>query len=403
MASMALTASAAFSAPNFAEPLVTMPAPVEKALFGMHAIADPPTGIPGMNAVRLWDTDTTWRVLNPERGIYRWDTLDARVQAAVDSGTTVLLVLGATPEWAATALSHKDAEWLGRGSASAPTSIPDWADFVAEVVKRYGGRIEAYQIWNEPSDPIFWRGSWDYLARMTKVAADVIYRYDSNAKVIAAPLTIRGPQWRADARAYIDALAHHALPVDAMAFHGYFNGPPGADSYQPIRRLQHLLATSPAAGLPLWETEVNFRRELNRQRPDDATERWWLARAYLDAIRLGLERVYWYAYAELPDFLAVDVRRNSVTRAFSSVSAWLGGARFRGCTQGWQHDEGVTACSFVDDSDRTAVALWSTHPHTVIVGRGSARDLQGHTWSVMGDELTVDDSPQWFQPSQTPG
>lgn len=395
--------SAALVAPAGIEPVDAVPTPLERGMFGMHAISTSATQIPGANAVRLWDTDTTWRVLNPAPGVYDWDTLDARIQDAVESKTTVLLVLGATPEWAATSLSDADADWLGPGSAAPPRSMLDWTAFVREVVKRYGGRIEAYQIWNEPADPIFWRGSWDTLARMTEAAADVIRWHDSSATVVGAPMILRGPAWEDKAGEYVDALAERGMPVDVMAFHGYADGPPGEGKADDIGRLLEILARSPAAGLPLWETEVNFTQEAGDPGLPSSIKREWLARAYLDAVRHGVERVYWYAFADIPDFLAVDIRRRSVLPAFSAVSSWLAEGAFWSCSDSWQGQSGVTGCSFLDSSGRTGVALWAENPSAVVVGRGTVRDLSGREWSTGLDPLVVRTAPLWFQPASVVG
>lgn len=398
----ALMFATSLATPAGVEPISADPLPVEDVMFGMHAISTSATRIPGVKTVRLWDTDTTWRVLNPAPGVYDWTTLDARIQDAVDSGTTVLLVLGATPEWAATSLSDADADWLGPGSAAPPRSMLDWTAFVREVVKRFGGRIEAYQIWNEPADPIFWRGSWETLARMTEAATAVIRWHDSSATVVAAPLIMRGPAWQSKAGEYVDALEVRGMPVDVMAFHGYADGPPGIGKAEDIGQLQEILARSAAAGLPLWETEVNFTQEVGAPTLPSGTKREWIARAYLDAVRLGVSRVYWYAYADIPEFLAVDVRRRSVLPAFSAVSSWLADGALRGCTDAWQGQAGVTGCSFLDSAGRTAVALWSQQPSEVVVGRGVVRDLRGRTWSVASDGLVVDEAPVWFQPASVP-
>lgn len=395
--------SAALVAPAGIEPVDAAPAPVHRGMFGMHAISTSATAIPGAKAVRLWDTDTTWRVLNPAPGVYDWTTLDARIQDAVDSQTTVLLVLGATPEWAATSLSDADADWLGPGSAAPPRSMLEWTAFVREVVKRYGGRIEAYQIWNEPADPIFWRGSWDLLARMTEAASAVIRWNDSSATVVGAPMILRGPDWEGKAREYVDALAGRGMPVDVMAFHGYADGPPGEGKADDVGRLQEIVARSPAAGLPLWETEVNFTQEAGDPSLPSTTKREWLARAYLDAVRHGVERVYWYAFADIPDILAVDIRRRSVLPAFSAVSSWLAEGAFWSCSDSWQRQSGITGCSFLDSSGQTGVALWAESPSAVVVGRGTVRDLSGREWSMGDDLLVVRTAPLWFQPAPLAG
>ena len=378
----------------------TPPRPLSAEFFGMHAISQPPSRIPGVASIRLWDTDTTWRVLNPRRGVFRWRTLDQRMAAAEWSGTSVLLVLGATPEWAASSLNRSDAPWLGSGSASPPADLADWTAFVRAVVRRYHGRIEAYQVWNEPADRIFWRGSDTTLARMTRSAFDVVRALDPSARVVAAPFVVRRSHWQVAAASYLAALAKERWPVDVLAFHGYASGIPGPAAHRDaIQQVRDLLAESSAPRLPLWETEVNYPEHSEQSLAvDAATERTWLARTYLDAVRLGVDRVYWYAYAAVPDFLTVDIRSPAVSPAFAAVSEWMTDSSFVGCTDDWQSLVGVTGCSFVDRDGRPSVAVWSLIPQDVDFGRGWVTDLQGTGWPV-SSSLLVSSAPQWFTPS----
>lgn len=388
---------------------IAMPAPVVQPrllsteFFGMHAISTPPSRIPGVASIRLWDTDTTWRVLNPKRGVFHWRTLDDRVAAAERSGTSVLLVLGATPEWAARSLDAADAPWLGSGSASPPKRMRDWSAFVTAVVKRYAGRIEAYQVWNEPADRIFWRGSDATLARMTRDVYDTVRSIDPDAMVVAAPFVVRKKHWQADASTYLAALAGQRWPVDVLAFHGYASGAPSPAAHRnAIAQVGQFLAASSAPPLPLWETEVNYPEQSAQSAPVGAsTERSWLARTYLDAVRMGVDRVYWYAYAAVPDFLAVDIRSPAVSPAFAAVSAWMTDAYFVGCTDDWQSLVDVTGCAFVDREGRPSVALWSPIVQGVHPGRGRVTDLEGVSWPVTSS-LLVSTAPVWFTPSDQP-
>lgn len=383
-----------------AVPVSTPPRVVSAEFFGMHAISIPPAKIPGVESVRLWDTDTTWRVLNPRRGVFHWRTLDRRVAAAERSGTSVLLVLGATPEWAARNVRETDAPWLGPGSASPPKRMADWSAFVSAVVARYAGRIEAYQVWNEPADRIFWRGDDTTLVRMTSIVHDTVRVLDPAARVVAAPFVVRAAQWQVRASSYLRALGDAGWPVDVLAFHGYASGVPGPAAHRDaIVQVTNLLARSNAPDLPLWETEVNYPEAAGSPLSVGApTERSWLARTYLDAVRMGVDRVYWYAYAQVPSFLAVDIRSAAVSPAFAAVADWMTDATFVGCTDDWQSRIGVTGCAFVDREGRPSVALWSPVAQLVGAGRGRVTDLKRISWQVSSTVL-VSTSPVWFAPS----
>lgn len=400
---MVIPALAAALTMGLSSPAPVLPRPLSADFFGMHAISMPPEKIPGVASVRLWDTDTTWRVLNPRRGVFDWHTLDKRVTAAEAAGASVLLVLGATPEWAARSVAETDAPWLGPGSASAPLRMSDWTAFVRAAVTRYSGRIEAYQVWNEPGDRIFWRGSDSTLARMTSIVHDTVRMLDPDAIVVAAPLIVRSPQWERHGTSYLQALSERNWPVDVLAFHGYAAGAPSSASHRDaIHQVRDLLGRLRVPDLPLWETEVNYP-EASHVPPaaGPALLRSWLARTYLDAARLNVDRVYWYAYADVPDFLEVDIRHPAVAPAYFSVSTWLTDSSIVECTDDWQRLPRVTGCAFIDGSGRPAVALWSPEARVVNPGRGRVTDLRGASWSVDSD-LLVSTSPVWFSPADRP-
>ena len=60
------------------------------------------------------------------------------------------------------------------------------------VVNRYGGRIAAYQIWNEANIPQFWRGTPELMADLTARAYAVIKKAQPGAVVVAAST---GSRW----------------------------------------------------------------------------------------------------------------------------------------------------------------------------------------------------------------
>ncbi len=105
---------------------------------------------------RLWDMKTAWKDVNPSKGAFDWSVLDARVAQAEASGARPMLVLGLTPTWAASDPNAGDARW-GLGTASPPKDINDWKNYVQAVVSRYGGRIAAYEVWNEANLQTFWK------------------------------------------------------------------------------------------------------------------------------------------------------------------------------------------------------------------------------------------------------
>ena len=93
-----------------------------------------------------------WRdVEGAEKGAYDWYFTDRVVADAEERGLKVLFRLDSEPAWAA----------LEKGvlSSNGPPEDPqDFGDFCHVLATRYAGRVDAYQVWNEPNLAREWGG-----------------------------------------------------------------------------------------------------------------------------------------------------------------------------------------------------------------------------------------------------
>lgn len=89
-----------------------------------------------------------WAYQEPLFGFFDWSHSDLVIDHANRQGLTVIARLGMTPAWA-----------RPRESASsflAPEHYNDFGDFVQAFVERYGDRVAAIIIWNEPNLALEW-------------------------------------------------------------------------------------------------------------------------------------------------------------------------------------------------------------------------------------------------------
>lgn len=385
-------------------------APTGASYFGVHEGGVTrgrwPQVPPGtVSSVRLWDTGTTWRDVNPAPGVFRWDALDAAVDNAEAHGADVDLVLGSTPQWAA----RYPWSWVTGagsssmdGSASPPVSEVDWVVYVQAVVTRYRGRIAAYEVWNEANLNLFWQGSTVEMARLSSLAYRTIKRIDRLAVVAAPSATLRGSgtTW----------LSHYANVggfrwADAINVHAYPRPQDGPEEAAVlIRRAREVLAAKDIR-LPVWNTEINYghavggigaTHELSVR--DQAA---FVARTYLLGRSDRVARTYWYDWSSHPALSVRMTRPGSdqsapPATAFVVTRAWLRG-RMAACTV---NRAGTRTCTVIYAKGR-AVVTWNPHRVvTVTTGANTAyqQDVFGQTWPVRaGRRVRVGSSPMLFR------
>ena len=245
-------------------------------------------------ATRLWDARTTWLHLEPADDRWAWTTLDAHLAKAEKEGVDdVMLVLASTPRWAAQRTTPDDADWLGPGSASPPKDLEQWREYVRTVAERYRGRIDAYEIGNEPNLRTFWNGTPGEYASLVQVAVEEIRQADPEATIaVNAGLVRRANDLPALATWLSPALA--VADVDVVTVHVY------PSVAQVERVIDLMVATRDELGrltdLPAWVTEMNVRDGSSLPAPDQRVVVADLPRAVEAA---GFDRAYWYAWTDL--------------------------------------------------------------------------------------------------------
>lgn len=254
-----------------------------------------------VQGIRLWDTRTAWLNIEPADDDWHFAQLDALVAKADARGAArITLVLAGTPRWAATKATPGEAHWLGPGSASPPRDIRQWRDFVRKVATRYVGRIDAYEIWNEPETPTFFSGTPDQWAQLVKAAAEEIMRVDRAASILASGfiMTTQGNLNRS--LPWLRALAASGAHVDGLSLHWY------PTSWRQIRGLgviaQRMRRIAVGLGLPggLWVTEANA--VLRRGFPG-RLQGQVVRGIFEQAKRAQLHDLTWYAWLDLPSHL----------------------------------------------------------------------------------------------------
>ncbi len=251
-----------------------------------------------------------WPALQPG-GPHSWNRAaisGVTIAHEIAAGREVVGIIGGRPAWAV------DARGLPRGLYLPPTDPRNmWGAFVAELARRYRGRVRHWIIWNEPdvwdahASGYTWPGTVDDFARLQKVAYTQIKSVDPFLVVHLAATTY---WWD---KAYnrplyfgrlLDALARDPT---ARAHHWYFDVASAhvynvPDDVERIIRIDRDLMHAHGFGKPLWLVETNAMP--TRDGPwTMASARWsataaeqaaYVVQASALALAAGAERVSFY-------------------------------------------------------------------------------------------------------------
>ncbi len=237
------------------------PKPNPDSFFGGHGSVGRPgewhapsvAARAGMRWWRLHDLGayTEWAVAEPERGKFQW--YDREIDGLRSRGLSLLGVLARTPDWAGQDPGGERSERM----AWPPARITDFGNYVRQVAGHYRGRVDAYEIWNEPWSRRWWAGSPEKYAEIAKAAGGVLREADPQAQVVGGGFWVPQPEFTD--RALAKGLASAVGP---MSYHQYFDpaavtfNDGGRDRltqwYEALRRKLDLAGAEKAE---LWNTE----------------------------------------------------------------------------------------------------------------------------------------------------
>lgn len=358
---------------------------IPTSLFGLH-VPDVNAAAPALRYdwLRLWDSKTGWEPLEQNRGTYYWKWIDDAVAYAEANGKKVMYVFGDTPGWA------------GPSPAYPPASIDEYRRYVEAVVSRYGNRIDAFEVWNEPN--LFVKESENLadLVEMTQIVHDTVKGAGLSSLVLTPSTTMRtGTAVYPFFSEYLVPLAQRGWPVDGFTFHTYPRASGGPEQRaQAIAQFKQMLALAKAPNLPIWDTEINYGLGGLQEPKRDITgpeAQGYIAQTFVDSVRYGVTQVDWYLW--FPRFYALlGIQTNPGTP--ETIRAWdwtydtLVGASLRACGS-----SGVaTVCGFSKGGSPFALAYSSTgEPVTVDVpARLTTQcDMDGRCTPISGGKVTV--------------
>ena len=126
-----------------------------------------------------------WRNIEKiKKNDFQWTEPDIQVDKINKAGLGIIARLDNQPDWA-----RKDKIFPASGP---PDNMEDWKDFIQTFAERYKGKIQIYEIWNEPNISREWgnlKPDAKAYTEMLKVSYTEIKKIDPNAIVVSAGLS----------------------------------------------------------------------------------------------------------------------------------------------------------------------------------------------------------------------
>jgi len=137
-------------------------------------------------------TGIRWSVVEQTKGTFNFAGSDADIDDARSRGLKVLVILGHPPVWAGS----------NTNGTTPPGSLTDWKNYVRAVAQHFNGRVDAYEIWNEPDlmnsgDGVGWNAQHNEISTRPKYVDLVIHsaleirQWAPGTKVVAPAMSTR--------------------------------------------------------------------------------------------------------------------------------------------------------------------------------------------------------------------
>ena len=342
--------------------------PIPLTYFGIHVHYSSDRDWPGVpfGSWRLNTEHVEWYHIAPQKGQWDFKDLDKDVGLAEKHNVQILYTLGYTPTWASARPQSANA-----GRTAEPRDINDWRDYVRTVATRYKGKIQAYEVWNEPNGD-FYSGTVDQLVRLAKEAYTILHEVDPT-------ITVVSPAPSGSGVPYLDKYlaAGGGKYADVIGFHFYVSPNPSEQMIDLAAKVKQTMAKYGVSEKPLWCTETGYyMQSQDRQvKPlgnifpvlthDQAAA--YIARAYILNWAADVPRLYWWGWDDPNMGMADGVGPNIGTirkpsaEAYDRVAHWLLGAVMTSCSS---DASGTWVCDITRQKDYGGHLIWNTRGDT---------------------------------------
>ncbi len=320
-----------------------------------------------------------WAACQPEPNRYTFDWYDGIHADLSVHGLKIAQVNHSLPGWASD----------GRPHSATPMDLRTVYRFYREAAYRYRTTVQAWEIWNEPDNPGFYRDLSDRYAGIQKAGFLGVRDGSPRARVLSGSFCM-------NSMAFVRHLAESGTGhyFDVLNWHMYAD--PGEYNSQ-LQAYRRALGGARPDTRPAWMAEAGTflaaghgtdGRQLSES--DARAQARFVAQSYVRSLAAGNERHFYFIlfdYVENNNQMGL-LRADLTPRpslAAAAASAWmLDSARYAGPWRG--APKGVMAEMFV--GPRPVLALWSAQSRVISVPAGQ----NTRAWDLYGAPLQAEAS-----------
>lgn len=189
---------------------------LDRAVFN----PEPAYDLVGATGVKWIRIQSGWARTEKERGVYDFGWLDSIVDNLIARGLRPWISCGfGNPLY-----DEEAAKWFGAVGCP-PIHTPEqrqaWCNYITALARHFAGRVEWYEIWNEPDGKGFWKcgvNPAEY-ADLIMMTAPALRKGCPDVKIMGGGLRAR----ESDLLTYADRVfrTDAVKMIDALSYHGY--------------------------------------------------------------------------------------------------------------------------------------------------------------------------------------
>ena len=301
----------------------------------------------------LWHRqDFVWNAVEPENGTFVFDEFDKVVREAQEAGVRILGILDYCADWASSAPTR----WTDGRDRAPPKYMEDWSDYVYTTVEHFKGRVNHWEVWNEPNTNFFWLRTGDILEYTNLLRAAYLAAKEANPEctvliggMIGFNFDFLREVYSYGGGKYFDVMATHPYPGDPNPCFDQFNF---SDTMEELRGI---MSNYGDAEKEIWFTELSWGMGPNITRQDQAN---YLVRSYVLSLAEGVDKLFWFNFRGSP----VEEGSALIDHDFAPRPAFLAHAHLARILDGYEYDvkvdiKGVQCHSFRKGEERV-LFIW---------------------------------------------